>query len=33
NTEELVLQLIKGVRHFLNSPQATARLCSLKTTL
>ena len=33
DTEALITQLIKALRHFLNSPQTTARLCSLKTTL
>lgn len=33
NTEELILQLIKALQHFLNSPHITAHLCSLKTTL
>ncbi len=31
--EDLIAQLIKGLRHFLDSPTTTARLCSLKTTL
>jgi len=33
DTETLITRLIKALRHFLNSPQTTARLCSLKTTL
>lgn len=33
NTEELIAQLIRALRHFLNSPQTTASLCSLKTSL
>ena len=32
-SEALSTPLIKGLRHFLNSPATTARLCSLKTTL
>ena len=33
DTEALITRLIKALRHFLNSPQTTACLCSLKTTL
>ena len=33
NTETLIAQLIKGLQHFLNSPQITASLCSLKISL
>jgi hypothetical protein len=32
-SEALIAQLIKGLRHFLDSPTTTARLCSLKTSL
>jgi len=30
--QDLITQLVKGLRHFLDSPITTARLCSLKTT-
>ena len=33
DNETLITQLVHGLQHFLNSPQTTARLCSLKTTL
>ena len=31
--EELITQLVKGLRHFLAPPSTTARPCSLKTSL
>lgn len=32
-TEELIGQLTRALRHFLNSPESNAKLCSLKTSL